>query len=126
MVEHATLKFVGSLIAHILVWCTFCFSFSCMNMYILSTSDAFEQKYASSKLPREEEEDGLRDLVRHTMFEKGQSKRIWGELYKVIDSSDVVVQVSIQFFCPCENCSVSSTKGVLNIYTFFYLAGVGC
>ncbi|KAF9608784.1 hypothetical protein IFM89_011553 [Coptis chinensis] len=25
------------------------------------------------------------------MFEKGQSKRIWGELYKVIDSSDVVV-----------------------------------
>ncbi|KAI3918373.1 hypothetical protein MKX01_041693 [Papaver californicum] len=33
------------------------------------------------------------DLVRHTMFEKGQSKRIWGELYKVIDSSDVVVQV---------------------------------
>lgn len=31
--------------------------------------------------------------MRHTMFEKGQSKRIWGELYKVIDSSDVVVQV---------------------------------
>ncbi|CAL4914407.1 unnamed protein product [Urochloa decumbens] len=57
------------------------------------SQDAFEQKYASSKLPREEEEDGLRDLVRHTMFEKGQSKRIWGELYKVIDSSDVVVQV---------------------------------
>lgn len=27
------------------------------------------------------------------MFEKGQSKRIWGELYKVVDSSDVVVQV---------------------------------
>lgn len=27
------------------------------------------------------------------MFDKGQSKRIWGELYKVIDSSDVVVQV---------------------------------
>jgi nuclear GTP-binding protein len=57
------------------------------------SQDAFEEKYASSELPREEEEDGLRDLVRHTMFEKGQSKRIWGELYKVIDSSDVVVQV---------------------------------
>merc|ERR1712063_231380 len=28
-----------------------------------------------------------------SMFEKGQSKRIWGELYKVIDSSDVIVQV---------------------------------
>jgi nuclear GTP-binding protein len=27
------------------------------------------------------------------LFEKGQSKRIWSELYKVIDSSDVIVQV---------------------------------
>ena len=27
------------------------------------------------------------------MFDKGQSKRIWGELYKVIDCSDVVIQV---------------------------------
>ena len=27
------------------------------------------------------------------LFQKGQSKRIWGELYKVIDSSDVVIQV---------------------------------
>lgn len=54
---------------------------------------AFEDKHATAKLLKEEEEDGLRDLVRHTMFEKGQSKRIWGELYKVIDSSDVVVQV---------------------------------
>lgn len=27
------------------------------------------------------------------MFEKGQSKRIWGELYKVIDSSDIVIEV---------------------------------
>lgn len=27
------------------------------------------------------------------MFNKGQSRRIWNELYKVIDSSDVVVQV---------------------------------
>ena len=27
------------------------------------------------------------------LFDKGQSKRIWGELYKVVDSSDVVVQV---------------------------------
>ena len=26
-------------------------------------------------------------------FDKGQSKRIWGELYKVVDSSDVVIQV---------------------------------
>ncbi|XP_047086785.1 nuclear/nucleolar GTPase 2-like [Lolium rigidum] len=58
-----------------------------------NSQDAFEEKHASSKLPKEEQEDGLRDLVRHNMFEKGQSKRIWSELYKVIDSSDVVVQV---------------------------------
>jgi nuclear GTP-binding protein len=28
------------------------------------------------------------------VFEKGQSKRIWGELYKVLDSSDVIIEVS--------------------------------
>ncbi|XXG43167.1 hypothetical protein AAC387_Pa01g3269 [Persea americana] len=54
------------------------------------SQDAFEQKSAAQE---GNEEDGFRDLVRHTMFEKGQSKRIWGELYKVVDSSDVVVQV---------------------------------
>ncbi|CAM8896759.1 unnamed protein product [Rhodiola kirilowii] len=56
------------------------------------SQDVFEQKHVDS--PAEGiGEDGFRDLVRHNMFEKGQSKRIWGELYKVIDSSDVVVQV---------------------------------
>ncbi|XP_058078063.1 nuclear/nucleolar GTPase 2 [Magnolia sinica] len=57
------------------------------------SQDAFEQKSAAKPSVEGSEEDGLRDLVRHTMFEKGQSKRIWGELYKVVDSSDVVVQV---------------------------------
>ncbi|XP_031284110.1 nuclear/nucleolar GTPase 2 [Pistacia vera] len=57
------------------------------------SQDAFEQKYGASTSAEGNEGDGFRDLVRHTMFEKGQSKRIWGELYKVIDSSDVVVQV---------------------------------
>ncbi|PSR95682.1 Nuclear/nucleolar GTPase [Actinidia chinensis var. chinensis] len=57
------------------------------------SQDAFEQKIGASTSIEGNEGDGFRDLVRHTMFEKGQSKRIWGELYKVIDSSDVVVQV---------------------------------
>ncbi|TYJ39000.1 hypothetical protein E1A91_A04G034600v1 [Gossypium mustelinum] len=57
------------------------------------SQDAFEQKHGASTSAEAGEADGFRDLVRHTMFEKGQSKRIWGELYKVIDSSDVVVQV---------------------------------
>lgn len=56
--------------------------------------DAFEQKH-DDIAAEAGEADGFRDLVRHTMFEKGQSKRIWGELYKVVDSSDVVVQVSV-------------------------------
>ncbi|KAK9077498.1 hypothetical protein SSX86_005835 [Deinandra increscens subsp. villosa] len=56
------------------------------------SQDAFEEKCGGID-PTEENVDGFRDLVRHTMFEKGQSKRIWGELYKVIDSSDVVIQV---------------------------------
>ena len=41
----------------------------------------------------EHEDDGTRDKVNNEMFSKGQSRRIWGELYKVIDSSDVVIQV---------------------------------
>lgn len=32
-------------------------------------------------------------MSRAPIFKKGQSSRIWGELYKVLDSSDVVVQV---------------------------------
>ncbi|KAJ7948632.1 Nuclear/nucleolar GTPase 2 [Quillaja saponaria] len=57
------------------------------------SQEAFEQKSVGGATAEGSEGDGFRDLVRHTMFEKGQSKRIWGELYKVIDSSDVVVQV---------------------------------
>lgn len=39
------------------------------------------------------EDSGVRTEVREEIFKKGQSKRIWGELYKVIDSSDVIIQV---------------------------------
>lgn len=34
-----------------------------------------------------------KDEIRHSVFEKGLSRRIWEELYKVIDSSDVVIYV---------------------------------
>lgn len=37
--------------------------------------------------------DEYKDFSRDPVFDKGQSKRIWGELHKVIDSSDVVIQV---------------------------------
>lgn len=39
------------------------------------------------------EDPDFRSEMRECIFSKGQSKRIWNELYKVIDSSDVVVQV---------------------------------
>jgi ribosome biogenesis GTPase A len=35
--------------------------------------------------------------LRQKYLDKGQSKRIWAELYKVIDSSDVVIQASHLF-----------------------------
>ncbi|KAG0645571.1 Nucleolar GTP-binding 2 [Hyphodiscus hymeniophilus] len=37
--------------------------------------------------------DGYITSAREAIFNKGQSKRIWNELYKVIDSSDVVIHV---------------------------------
>ncbi|GME35621.1 GTP-binding domain HSR1-related protein [Neofusicoccum parvum] len=36
---------------------------------------------------------GTTSAAREAVFSKGQSKRIWNELYKVIDSSDVVIHV---------------------------------
>ncbi|KAN0092082.1 NGP1NT domain containing protein [Hyaloscypha variabilis] len=38
-------------------------------------------------------DDGHISSAREAIFNKGQSKRIWNELYKVIDSSDVVIHV---------------------------------
>lgn len=38
------------------------------------------------------------DARRDDIFEKGHSKRLWGELYKVLDSSDVIVQGMHLFF----------------------------
>ena len=41
----------------------------------------------------EAQQEGTFATAREPIFTKGQSKRIWNELYKVIDSSDVVIQV---------------------------------
>jgi nuclear GTP-binding protein len=38
-------------------------------------------------------DNGYATSAREAIFNKGQSKRIWNELYKVIDSSDVVIHV---------------------------------
>lgn len=42
---------------------------------------------------RTETPNGEITTAREPVFSKGQSKRIWNELYKVIDSSDVVIHV---------------------------------
>lgn len=39
------------------------------------------------------EDTGEKDAVRDWVFAAGQSKRIWNELHKVVDSSDVLLQV---------------------------------
>ncbi|EXJ79136.1 hypothetical protein A1O3_08637 [Capronia epimyces CBS 606.96] len=55
-----------------------------------------ENKLLSGQTVEEQlqrEQDGELTTAREPIFSKGQSKRIWNELYKVIDSSDVVIHV---------------------------------
>lgn len=52
------------------------------------------EKYTSEKdrdLVRDD--GGVRDQLRDWVFAAGQSKRIWNELHKVVDSADVLLQV---------------------------------
>ncbi len=35
----------------------------------------------------------MSSLAREPIYAKGTSRRIWGELYKVLDSSDVIIHV---------------------------------
>lgn len=64
--------------------------------YTNSAKTLFE-KYESEKTEKDydliREDDGMKDAPREWIMSAGQSKRIWNELYKVIDSSDVVIQV---------------------------------
>ncbi|GAB0135387.1 GTPase required for pre-60S ribosomal subunit nuclear export and maturation [Epichloe bromicola] len=55
--------------------------------------DRLEQARLLSGLSGQEEQEGLVSMAIEPVFDKGQSKRIWNELYKVIDSSDVVIHV---------------------------------
>lgn len=52
------------------------------------------EKYDENKdIDRVREDTGVREGQRDWIFGAGMSKRIWNELYKVIDSSDVLLQV---------------------------------
>lgn len=70
------------------------------NLMVGDMKDLVEQAEASALNYSEDkdkdlvtEDTGVRNEAREEIFKKGQSKRIWGELYKVIDSSDVIIQV---------------------------------
>ena len=52
-------------------------------------SGAAAKEQAGERIPQDE----ATATAREPIFSKGQSKRIWNELYKVIDSSDVVIHV---------------------------------
>merc|ERR1719419_1911651 len=55
-----------------------------------SRSDAYKEEADKDRVvERPDDAPAIRDWI----FGAGQSKRIWNELYKVIDSSDVVIQV---------------------------------
>ncbi|GJJ76597.1 nuclear GTP-binding protein [Entomortierella parvispora] len=56
-----------------------------------STLETYDEK-ADKNLISNNITDWIEE-ARDSVFQKGQSKRIWGELYKVIDSSDVVIHV---------------------------------
>ncbi len=47
----------------------------------------------SDDIADEDGQQGSLNTAREPIFSKGKSKRIWNELYKVIDSSDVVIHV---------------------------------
>lgn len=53
----------------------------------------YEDKVEEDDFNSQELDDGVSILAKEAIFHKGTSKRIWNELYKVIDSSDVLIHV---------------------------------
>lgn len=47
----------------------------------------------ASGTPGDDEDDASVPIAKEAVFTKGQSKRIWNELYRTIDSSDVIIHV---------------------------------
>lgn len=61
---------------------------------MIAAANTAEEKYSEEK-DRDKVVDApdTWDVQRENIFNAGQSRRIWSELYKVIDSSDVVINV---------------------------------
>uniref|UniRef100_A0A182JQC0 Nucleolar GTP-binding protein 2 n=1 Tax=Anopheles christyi TaxID=43041 RepID=A0A182JQC0_9DIPT len=61
---------------------------------LTKTAEESADKYDETKDHDIERDDGgVKDAVREYIFAAGQSKRIWNELHKVVDSADVLLQV---------------------------------
>lgn len=61
-----------------------------MSQAINESTDKYDE---TKDIDRVREDTGVREGPRDWVFGAGMSKRIWNELYKVIDSSDVLLQV---------------------------------
>ncbi len=63
----------------------------------MEVAEKKKMKYSTEKdsdwNKAEREEEQRRKLRKDKMLEAGQSKRIWDELYKVVDASDVILEV---------------------------------
>ncbi|XP_063982123.1 uncharacterized protein LOC135165101 [Diachasmimorpha longicaudata] len=61
------------------------------------TIEEREENYNNEKDTKDTDlirpDEGVKDAARDWIMAAGQSKRIWNELYKVIDSSDVILQI---------------------------------
>ncbi|KYN40300.1 Nucleolar GTP-binding protein 2 [Trachymyrmex septentrionalis] len=55
--------------------------------------DTYNKEKDSKDYDLVREDTGVKDAQRDWVMSAGQSKRIWNELYKVIDSSDVILQI---------------------------------
>uniref|UniRef100_A0A0G4I4M9 Nucleolar GTP-binding protein 2 n=1 Tax=Chromera velia CCMP2878 TaxID=1169474 RepID=A0A0G4I4M9_9ALVE len=63
---------------------------------LVEKADESGEKYSEEKdsnLVRDTGEYGEKSYVNERVFDAGTSRRIWAELYKVVDSSDVIVMV---------------------------------
>jgi hypothetical protein len=60
---------------------------------LLLKAEEASSQYVEEKDSNVKVECEYMDAAKENIFMKGQSRRIWGELHKVVDSSDVLVQV---------------------------------
>lgn len=66
-----------------------------MQQYVRNIEEKYTEEYPSTN-DLESDHFLNRDdpqLLQRDLFSKGQSKRIWGELYKVLDCSDVILEI---------------------------------